>query len=67
MNYTTVIGLECHVELSTKTKAYCGCSTEFGGKPNSHVCPVCLGLPGALPVVNKQVVNYAIKTGLALN
>lgn len=67
MNYTTVIGLECHVELSTRTKAYCGCSTEFGGKPNSHVCPVCLGLPGALPVVNKEVVNYAIKTGLALN
>lgn len=67
MNYTTVIGLECHVELSTKTKAYCSCSTEFGGKPNSHVCPVCLGLPGALPVINREVVNYAIKAGLALN
>lgn len=67
MNYTTVIGLECHVELSTKTKAYCGCSTEFGGKPNTHVCPVCLGLPGALPVINRKVVNYAIKAGLALN
>lgn len=67
MNYTTVIGLECHVELSTRTKAYCGCSTQFGGKPNSHVCPVCLGLPGALPVINKEVVNSAIKAGLALN
>lgn len=67
MNYTTVIGLECHVELSTKTKAYCSCSTKFGGKPNSHVCPVCLGLPGALPVINREVVNYAIKAGLAMN
>ena len=67
MNYTTVIGLECHVELSTKTKAYCSCSTAFGGKPNSHVCPVCMGLPGALPVINKEVVNSAIKAGLALN
>ncbi|PKK38925.1 Aspartyl-tRNA(Asn) amidotransferase subunit B [Clostridiaceae bacterium JG1575] len=67
MNYTTVIGLECHVELSTKTKAYCSCSTEFGGLPNTHVCPVCLGLPGALPVINKEVVSRAIKAGLALN
>ena len=67
MNYTTVIGLECHVELSTRTKAYCSCSTQFGGKPNSHVCPVCLGLPGALPVINREVVNYAIKAGLAMN
>lgn len=67
MNYTTVIGLECHVELSTKTKAYCSCSTQFGGKPNSHVCPVCLGLPGALPVINQEVVNSAIKAGLAMN
>lgn len=67
MNYTTVIGLECHVELSTNTKAYCSCSTQFGGKPNSHVCPVCLGLPGALPVINREVVNSAIKAGLALN
>lgn len=67
MNYTTVIGLECHVELSTKSKAYCSCSTAFGGKPNSHVCPICLGLPGALPVINEEVVNYAIKAGLALN
>lgn len=67
MKYTTVIGLECHVELSTKTKAYCSCSTEFGGKPNSHVCPVCMGLPGALPQMNIEVVNRAIKAGLALN
>lgn len=67
MNFETVIGLEVHVELSTKTKAFCACSTEFGGKPNSHVCPVCLGLPGALPQFNKEVLNYAIKSGLALN
>lgn len=67
MKFETVIGLEVHVELSTKTKAYCACSTEFGGKPNTHICPVCLGLPGALPVFNKEVLNYAIKSGLALN
>ncbi len=67
MNYEIVMGLEVHVELSTKTKIFCGCSTEFGGEPNSHVCPVCLGLPGSLPVLNKDVVNRAIKAGLALN
>ncbi len=67
MEFESVIGLEVHAELSTKTKIYCGCSTEFGGLPNSHVCPVCLGLPGSLPMLNKMVVEYGIKAGLALN
>ena len=65
--YITVIGLEVHAELKTKTKAFCSCSTAFGSLPNTHVCPVCLGMPGALPVLNKQVVDFAIKAGLALN
>ena len=63
--YEIVIGLEVHVELATKTKIFCGCSTEFGGAPNSHTCPVCTGMPGALPVLNKKVVEYAIAVGLA--
>lgn len=65
--YETVIGLEVHVELATKTKIFCACSTEFGGMPNSHTCPVCTGMPGALPVLNKQVVEYAMAVGLAAN
>ena len=63
--YETVIGLEVHVELATKTKIFCGCSTAFGGAPNTHTCPVCTGMPGSLPVLNKQVVEYAMGIGLA--
>ena len=65
--YETVIGLEVHVELATKTKIFCGCSTAFGSAPNTHTCPVCTGMPGSLPVLNKQVVEYAMAVGLALN
>ena len=65
--YETVIGLEVHVELATKTKIFCGCSTAFGGAPNTHTCPVCTGMPGSLPVLNKEVVNKAIGVGLATN
>ena len=65
--YETVIGLEVHVELATKTKIFCGCSTAFGGAPNTHTCPVCTGMPGSLPVLNKQVVEYAMAVGLATN
>ena len=65
--YETVIGLEVHVELATKTKIFCGCSTQFGGEPNSHTCPVCTGMPGSLPVLNKQVLEHAIAVGLATN
>ena len=66
-HYETVIGLEVHVELATKTKIFCGCSTAFGGAPNTHTCPVCTGMPGSLPVLNKQVVEYAMAVGLATN
>ena len=66
-DYEVVIGLEVHVELATKTKIFCGCSTEFGGAPNSHTCPVCTGMPGSLPVLNKKVVEYAAAVGLATN
>jgi aspartyl-tRNA(Asn)/glutamyl-tRNA(Gln) amidotransferase subunit B len=65
--FEPVIGLETHVELGTRTKMFCACTTVFGGEPNSQVCPVCLGLPGSLPVVNKLAIEYAIKIGLALN
>lgn len=65
--YETVIGLEVHVELATKTKIFCGCSTAFGAAPNTHTCPVCTGMPGSLPVLNKQVVEYAMAIGLATN
>lgn len=64
--YETVIGLEVHIELSTKTKIFCGCPNDFGGKPNTHICPVCAGMPGALPVLNRNVVDYALKAGLAM-
>ncbi len=67
MEYETVIGLEVHVQIKTKTKAFCGCSTEFGNEPNTQVCPVCLGFPGSLPVLNKLYLDYAIKVALALN
>lgn len=67
MEYETIIGLEVHVELSTKTKLFCGCTTVFGGESNTQCCPVCVGMPGTLPVVNKKAVEYAIKAGLALN
>ncbi len=65
--YETVIGLEVHVELATKTKIFCSCSTAFGGAPNTHTCPVCTGMPGSLPVLNKKVVEYAAAVGLATN
>jgi aspartyl-tRNA(Asn)/glutamyl-tRNA(Gln) amidotransferase subunit B len=65
--YEPVIGLETHVELGTTTKMFCGCVTTFGAEPNSHVCPVCLGLPGSLPVVNRAAIEYTIRIGLALN
>lgn len=67
MNYETVIGLEVHAELATKSKAFCGCSTEFGGEENTHCCPICTGMPGVLPVLNKKVVEFCIKAGLATN
>ena len=67
MQYETVIGLEVHCELATKTKIFCGCSTQFGGTPNTHVCPGCAGMPGTLPVLNRAVVEFAVRTGLATN
>ncbi len=67
MKYELVSGFETHIELSTKTKIFCGCTTQFGGEPNTHCCPVCIGLPGTLPVLNKEVVRFAIKAGLAVH
>lgn len=66
-DYEIVIGLEVHCELSTKTKIFCSCSTEFGGDPNTHCCPICMAMPGTLPVLNEKVVEYAVKAGLATN
>ena len=66
-DYEVVIGLEIHVELKTKSKIFCSCPTDFGAAPNTQVCPVCLGLPGTLPVLNRQVVEYAVTAGLALD
>ena len=66
-DYEVVIGLEVHAELSTKTKIFCSCPTDFGGAPNTHCCPVCMAMPGALPVLNERVVEYAVKAGLATN
>ena len=67
MTWETVIGLETHVELATKTKIFCACTTQFGGEANTHCCPVCTGMPGALPVLNEKVLEFAVKAGLALN
>mgnify|MGYP006284430725 CR=1 FL=1 len=67
MNYETVIGLEVHVQLRTQTKLFCGCSTAFGSEPNTQVCPVCLGQPGVLPVLNRQALRYSVKSALALH
>ena len=63
-DYEVVIGLEVHAELSTKTKIFCNCSTEFGGMPNTHTCPICMAMPGTLPVLNEKVVEYAVKACL---
>lgn len=67
MEWEIVMGLEVHTELSTKTKIFCGCSTQFGGAPNTHVCEICSGMPGTLPLLNKNVVEYAVRTGIATN
>ena len=65
MNYVPVMGLEVHAQLKTNSKIFCGCSTQFGAEPNTHTCPVCLGMPGVLPVLNRKVVDFTIMMGLA--
>ena len=65
MEFEPVIGLEVHAQLKTKTKIFCACSTSFGAPPNTHTCPVCLGMPGVLPVLNKKVVDYTLRMALA--
>ena len=67
MEYEVMVGLEIHAELKTQTKMFCGCRNEFGAKPNTLVCPVCLGMPGTLPVINRTAVEYAVRAGLAMN
>ena len=67
MEYDIVIGMEIHAELQTKTKIFCACPTKFGDPENTHTCPVCLGMPGVLPVINEKVIEFATKAGLALN
>ena len=67
MDYEIVIGLEVHTEMLTASKMFCGCANRFGGRPNSQTCPVCLGFPGTLPVINEKAVELALKTALALN
>ena len=65
--YQPVIGLEVHVQLLTETKAFCGCVNKYGGEPNTHICPTCLGLPGALPVLNRRAVEFAVLAAKAIN
>ena len=65
MEYEPVIGLEIHAQLKTESKIFCGCSTKFGGSPNTHTCPICLGMPGVLPVLNRKVVEYTLRMALA--
>jgi len=67
MRFEPVIGLEVHVQLNTSTKIFCSCSTNFGDEPNTNVCPVCLGMPGVLPVLNRKVVEYTVLAGIALH
>ena len=67
MKYNAVIGMEVHVELATRSKMFCGCKVDFGGEPNTRCCPVCTGMPGCLPTVNKRAVEFMLKAALALN